>query len=77
MQPGDVPAIYANTDALDVGVDRKLDTPVETNAVNFVNWYCDYFNDTHYLAVGSVTGVVHNTAPSKTAIRSAVRNLSV
>ena len=44
MQPGDVPATYADTDALDAGVGFKPDTPVETGIANFVNWYRDYYN---------------------------------
>ena len=46
MQPGDVPATYADTDALDAGVGFKPDTPVETGIANFVNWYRDYYNVT-------------------------------
>jgi UDP-glucuronate 4-epimerase len=43
MQPGDVPATYANVDALvrDVGFAPK--TPIETGVANFVAWYREYF----------------------------------
>jgi UDP-glucuronate 4-epimerase len=44
MQPGDVPATYANTEALDAAVGFKPDTPVETGVANFVNWYRAYYN---------------------------------
>ncbi len=43
MQPGDVPATYADTDALDKGVGFKPETPVETGIANFVNWYQSYY----------------------------------
>ena len=46
MQPGDVPATYADTDALDSAVGFKPDTPVETGVANFVNWYREYYNVT-------------------------------
>ena len=44
MQPGDVPATYADVDDLvrDVGFAPR--TPIETGISNFVNWYRDYFN---------------------------------
>lgn len=43
MQPGDVPATYADVDDLvrDVGFAPK--TPVETGIANFVAWYRDYY----------------------------------
>jgi UDP-glucuronate 4-epimerase len=44
MQPGDVPATYANTDALDAAVGFKPDTPVEIGIANFVKWYRQYYN---------------------------------
>ncbi len=44
LQPGDVPATYANVDALvrDVGFAPK--TPIETGVANFVAWYREYFH---------------------------------
>jgi len=44
MQPGDVPATYADVEALvqDVGFAPK--TPIETGVANFVAWYRDYYN---------------------------------
>ncbi|WP_309671322.1 NAD-dependent epimerase [Gemmatimonas sp.] len=43
LQLGDVPATYANVDALvrDVGFAPK--TPIETGVANFVAWYREYF----------------------------------
>jgi UDP-glucuronate 4-epimerase len=43
IQPGDVPATYANVEALvkDVGFAPK--TPIETGVANFVAWYRDYY----------------------------------
>lgn len=44
IQPGDVPATYANVDALvqDVGFAPK--TPIETGVRNFVAWYREYYH---------------------------------
>ena len=44
MQPGDVPATYADVEALvqDVGFQPK--TPIETGVARFVAWYRDYYN---------------------------------
>ena len=43
LQAGDVPATYANVDALvrDVGFAPR--TPIETGVANFVAWYREYF----------------------------------
>lgn len=43
IQPGDVPATYADVEALvkDVGFAPK--TPIETGVANFVAWYRDYY----------------------------------
>jgi UDP-glucuronate 4-epimerase len=48
MQPGDVPATYANIDALQNAVGFKPDTSIETGIENFVQWYRSYYqaNDT-------------------------------
>lgn len=43
MQAGDVPATYANTDALNLAVGFKPDTPVETGIARFVDWYRNYY----------------------------------
>jgi UDP-glucuronate 4-epimerase len=43
MQPGDVPATYANVDDLMRDVDFKPATPIEVGVANFVAWYRDYF----------------------------------
>src|SRR5690606_11337944 len=43
MQPGDVPATYADVDALveDVGFAPK--TPIETGVSRFVQWYREFY----------------------------------
>jgi UDP-glucuronate 4-epimerase len=43
LQPGDVPATFANVDDLVRDMDYKPATPLETGITNFVNWYKDYF----------------------------------
>jgi UDP-glucuronate 4-epimerase len=43
MQPGDVPATYANVDDLVRDVGFKPDTPIEEGIKRFVAWYRDYY----------------------------------
>lgn len=43
MQPGDVPATFADVDDLVNDVDFKPATSIETGIANFVDWYRDYF----------------------------------
>lgn len=43
MQPGDVPATYADVDDLVRDVDFKPQTTVEEGIENFVKWYRDYY----------------------------------
>jgi UDP-glucuronate 4-epimerase len=43
MQPGDVPATYANVDDLMQAVDFKPQTPLEIGIKNFVAWYLKYY----------------------------------
>ena len=43
MQPGDVPATYANVDDLINDVDYKPSTTVEEGIANFVDWYRDFY----------------------------------
>jgi UDP-glucuronate 4-epimerase len=43
MQPGDVPATYANVDDLVRDVDFKPDTPIEEGIKRFVDWYKEYY----------------------------------
>jgi UDP-glucuronate 4-epimerase len=43
MQAGDVPATYANTDALEQAVGFRPRTTVETGIARFVAWYKDYY----------------------------------
>ncbi|MEZ6048466.1 MAG: NAD-dependent epimerase [Planctomycetaceae bacterium] len=44
MQPGDVPATYADVDDLINDVDFKPETSIETGVANFVQWYKEYYN---------------------------------
>lgn len=44
MQPGDVPATYANVDDLVKDVGFKPDTTIEEGIRNFIDWYRDYYN---------------------------------
>lgn len=43
LQPGDVPATYANVDDLMRDVGFKPATAIETGISNFVKWYRDYY----------------------------------
>ena len=43
MQPGDVPATYADVDALIEDVDYSPSTPIEDGIEKFVHWYKDYY----------------------------------
>ncbi|MBT4836244.1 MAG: NAD-dependent epimerase [Methylococcales bacterium] len=43
MQPGDVPATYANVDGLIEDVDFKPQTTIEAGLKNFVDWYLNYY----------------------------------
>jgi len=43
MQPGDVPATYADIDDLIGAVNFKPDTPLETGIRAFVTWYREYY----------------------------------
>jgi UDP-glucuronate 4-epimerase len=42
MQPGDVPATYADIDALQEATGFRPSTPIETGIERFVAWYLDY-----------------------------------
>ncbi len=42
MQPGDVPATYADVDALQKAVGFRPDTPIETGVKRFIDWYRTY-----------------------------------
>lgn len=44
MQPGDVPATYADVDALMQDVGFAPTTPLETGIAHFVAWYRDYYH---------------------------------
>ena len=43
MQPGDVPATYADTHDLAKRVGFSPDTPIETGLVRFVDWYREFY----------------------------------
>ncbi|HHL45720.1 MAG TPA: NAD-dependent epimerase [Gammaproteobacteria bacterium] len=43
MQPGDVPATWADVQALTDDVDYKPATPIEEGVARFVEWYRDYY----------------------------------
>lgn len=42
IQPGDVPETYADTDKLEMAVNFRPKTTVETGIANFVEWYREY-----------------------------------
>lgn len=43
IQPGDVPATYADVDALAKDVNFKPNTAIASGIQNFVDWYLDYY----------------------------------
>jgi len=43
MQPGDVPATYADVEDLILDVDYKPTTRVEDGIAQFVEWYRSYY----------------------------------
>jgi UDP-glucuronate 4-epimerase len=43
MQRGDVPATYANIDALQAAVGFTPATPIEVGVKKFVQWYREYY----------------------------------
>jgi UDP-glucuronate 4-epimerase len=45
LQPGDVPATYANVDDLVRDMDYKPATTVEHGIKMFIKWYTDYYNN--------------------------------
>lgn len=44
MQPGDVPATYADIDDLMQAVGFKPQTPIELGIRKFIDWYTDYYH---------------------------------
>ncbi|MDA9779023.1 NAD-dependent epimerase [Rubripirellula sp.] len=44
MQPGDVPATYADIDALEAAVGFRPATPIDVGIQRFVDWYRAYYN---------------------------------
>jgi UDP-glucuronate 4-epimerase len=47
IQPGDVPATYANIDDLFADVGFKPQTPLEIGVQRFVEWYKEYYSKPH------------------------------
>ena len=45
MQPGDVPATYADVADLETAVGFRPDTPLREGLTRFVNWYRDYYRE--------------------------------
>jgi UDP-glucuronate 4-epimerase len=45
MQPGDVPATYANIDDLMRDVEFKPETTLEEGIPRFIAWYRDYYKE--------------------------------
>jgi len=43
MQPGDVPATYADVSDLTADIDFKPSTPIKQGIQSFVDWYMDYY----------------------------------
>jgi len=43
LQPGDVPATYADVDDLIQAIGFKPDTPIEVGIRRFVEWHRDYY----------------------------------
>ncbi|MBL6449849.1 NAD-dependent epimerase [Fulvivirga sp. 29W222] len=43
LQPGDVPATYADVTALKESVDFKPNTSIKTGIQRFIDWYLDYY----------------------------------
>ena len=43
LQPGDVPATWADTTALANDVGYQPSTPVKVGVSNFVKWYLEYY----------------------------------
>ena len=44
LQPGDVPATWANVDDLIEDLDYKPDTPIQEGVDRFVKWYREFYN---------------------------------
>ncbi len=44
LQPGDVPATYADVDALQQAVDFRPSTPLKIGVERFIAWYREYYN---------------------------------
>jgi len=43
IQPGDVPATYADVDALQQAVGFRPSTPLKTGVERFIAWYREYY----------------------------------
>jgi UDP-glucuronate 4-epimerase len=45
LQPGDVPATYADVQDLTADVGFRPDTPIEEGVAKFVSWYKEYYHN--------------------------------
>ena len=43
MQPGDVPATFADIEQLDAAVGFRPSTPIKIGIQHFVDWYRNYY----------------------------------
>jgi UDP-glucuronate 4-epimerase len=43
IQPGDVPATFADVDALVKNLGYKPETDIQTGIDNFIDWYMEFF----------------------------------
>jgi UDP-glucuronate 4-epimerase len=55
MQPGDVPATWADADALDRAVGYRPATPIEVGVRQFVDWYREFYRVGQPVATASVS----------------------
>ena len=51
MQPGDVVATAADTQALDEWVGFKPSTPIEVGVKRFAGWYQDFYKKTNNIGL--------------------------
>jgi UDP-glucuronate 4-epimerase len=55
LQPGDIPATYADVDDLIRDTGFKPDTPIEVGIRHFVRWYLDFYSHPHAPSQRSVS----------------------
>lgn len=56
MQPGDVPATWADVSALDAAIGYRPSTTIEVGVRRFVDWYRDYYKEADVGAVANLGG---------------------